>query len=54
MGRLFDGVASLLGLPQVLAFEGEAAMQLEYLAHGAAGAATDSIVRPIARRAARS
>ena len=38
VGRLFDGVASLLGLPQVLAFEGEAAMQLEYLAREAAGA----------------
>ena len=35
IGRLFDGVASLLGLPQVLAFEGEAAMQLEYLAREA-------------------
>ena len=35
VGRLFDGVASLLGLPQVLAYEGEAAMQLEYLARRA-------------------
>jgi hydrogenase maturation protein HypF len=33
-GRLFDGVASLLGLYQKVSFEGEAAMGLEYVADG--------------------
>lgn len=32
VGRLFDGVASLLGLHQKVAFEGQAAMALEYVA----------------------
>ena len=33
-GRLFDGVASLLGLCQLASFEGEAAMALEFAAQG--------------------
>ncbi len=32
IGRLFDGVSSLLGLSQMASFEGEAAMALEFLA----------------------
>jgi hydrogenase maturation protein HypF len=32
MGRLFDGVASIIGLNQIVSFEGQAAMQLEFAA----------------------
>ena len=32
MGRLFDGVAALVGLPGTVSFEGEAAMALEFAA----------------------
>ncbi len=35
-GRLFDAVASIIGLRQVCRFEGQAAMELEFLTHGAA------------------
>ncbi len=33
MGRLFDGISSLLGLCQISTFEGEAAMALEFEGH---------------------
>ena len=36
MGRLFDGVAALCGLPPVISFEGQAAMALEFAADGEA------------------
>ncbi|MFQ3176533.1 MAG: hydrogenase maturation protein HypF [Psychromonas sp.] len=32
MGRLFDGISSLLNLVQINSFEGEAAMSLEFAA----------------------
>ena len=32
MGRLFDAVAAICGLPEVISFEGQAAMALEYAA----------------------
>jgi hydrogenase maturation protein HypF len=31
MGRLFDGIASLIGLSQINTFEGQSAMQLQYI-----------------------
>ncbi|MEE9466299.1 MAG: carbamoyltransferase HypF, partial [Candidatus Neomarinimicrobiota bacterium] len=37
IGRLFDGVAALLGLRQLTAFEGQSAMALEFAAAGKLG-----------------
>jgi hydrogenase maturation protein HypF len=34
VGRIFDGIASLIGLQQKLNYEGQAAMELEFLTHG--------------------
>lgn len=34
LGRLFDGVAAIVGLRQTVAFEGQAAMELEMIADG--------------------
>jgi hydrogenase maturation protein HypF len=39
MGRLFDAVAALCGLAQVISFEGQAAMALEFAADGGVGEA---------------
>jgi hydrogenase maturation protein HypF len=38
VGRLFDGVASLIGLRHVTRYEGQAAMELEFAAEGSADA----------------
>ncbi|MBR9981842.1 MAG: carbamoyltransferase HypF, partial [Desulfatitalea sp.] len=36
LGRLFDGVAAIIGLRQTVSFEGQAAMELEMIADGEA------------------
>lgn len=36
LGRLFDGIAAILGLRHTVSFEGQAAMELEMIADGAA------------------
>ena len=41
LGRLFDGVAAIIGLRDEVAFEGQAAMELEMIADTSAGEAYD-------------
>jgi hydrogenase maturation protein HypF len=53
LGRLFDGVAAILGLRQTVAFEGQAAMELEMVADGRAQGSydfhwTDGPIRQVA------
>jgi hydrogenase maturation protein HypF len=43
-GRLFDGVASLLGLAQQVSFEGQAAMALEFMADAHVGEAYPIVI----------
>ncbi len=46
MGRLFDAVAALCGLPPVISFEGQAAMALEFAADESESAAYPLPLRP--------
>ena len=48
MGRLFDAMAAICGMPRTITFEGQAAMALEFAADGTEQTAYDFSLRPSA------